>query len=121
MLQYLLPKMFHIIEALMKHAPEVLQMEDCVGALPLHSTCYNGAPLKIVKALVKADFDSVKEILRETGALPLHLACETEFESPLEVIDFLAESYPDALDAKNYSDKTPSDILRQQRFSGFSK
>mmetsp|Transcript_26305 Transcript_26305/g.37701 ORF Transcript_26305/g.37701 Transcript_26305/m.37701 type:complete len:124 (-) Transcript_26305:168-539(-) len=72
----------------------------------------HGAPLEIVKALVKADPDSVEEILSAHGSL-LHLACESEFISSLEVIDFLAEAYPEAMNIKNDDDQMPSDIIRQ--------
>lgn len=72
--------------------------------LPLHVACFSGAPLDLVKKLVKACPQAVR-MAANGGKLPLHIACETLAHS--SVITFLHSMYSEALYAIDESGNTP--------------
>jgi len=72
--------------------------------LPIHVACFSGAPLDLVKRLVRACPQGVR-MAANGGKLPLHIACETLAHS--SVITFLHRMYPEALYAIDESGNTP--------------
>lgn len=72
--------------------------------LPLHVACFSGAPLDLVKALVRACPQGVR-MAAHGGKLPLHIACETLAQS--SVIIFLHRVYSEALYAVDEAGNTP--------------
>jgi len=72
--------------------------------LPLHVACFSGAPLDLIKALVRACPQGVR-MAANGGKLPLHIACETLAQS--SVIIFLHRVYSEAMYIVDDAGNTP--------------
>ncbi|KAG7360584.1 ankyrin repeat domain protein [Nitzschia inconspicua] len=66
-----------------------------MGYTPLHYACGEGAPLDVVRYLVR-QFPGALGLPASSQALPLHWACSKRFPT-LDVISFLVAQYPRAL------------------------
>lgn len=72
--------------------------------LPIHVACFSGAPLDIVKILVRTYPQGVR-MAANGGKIPLHIACETLARST--IITFLHNMYSEAQYAIDESGHTP--------------
>jgi len=106
-----------IIQTFIKYSPEVVNMKDTSGALPIHFACFfRTTSLEVVQALISASPDSIK-VVDHYGELPLHSACWSD--ASLNVLNFLIESYPEGIDHMNkkMEERTPLDILKQNKYA----
>jgi ankyrin repeat protein len=103
-----------IIQTFIKILPEVVNMKDTRGSLPIHLACTLTTSLEVVQALISASPDSIK-VLDKYGELPLHNACHCF--AKLGVLNLLIESYPEGIDHKNKKEETPLDILKQNKYA----
>ena len=103
-----------ILQTFIKYAPEVLQMKDCLGWLPIHVACWNQASLEVIKTLLTASPDSIKAEDND-GWLPLHKVCTNG--GHLNVFNLLIKSYPEGLDHEDDEDETPLDFLEHSKYA----
>ncbi len=100
-----------IVSYLVEMYPESIKIQSrglLPGSmLPLHHACFEGASLEVIKYLITIYPASIK-IMSGDGSLPLHIACYSAFSgyrsTPLlETIQFLVETYPEAIMVKSTS------------------
>mmetsp|Transcript_2225 Transcript_2225/g.3410 ORF Transcript_2225/g.3410 Transcript_2225/m.3410 type:complete len:320 (-) Transcript_2225:83-1042(-) len=103
-----------IILTIFKYSPEVFQMKDMTGKLPIHDACWSWASLEVMQVLITASPDSIK-VEDNDVYLPLHWACL--IGASLDVLNFLIESYPEGIDHKDNRGKTPMDLLIQEKYA----
>ena len=103
---------FDVVETLIHNAaPEIAQIQDNNGKLPLHCACLCRSSFEIVAALVQAYPDGVR-VTDHQGKLPIHYACEER--APLNILNFLMEVYPESLDIQDgVCQYLPSDSLKK--------
>jgi len=99
-----------VVEALVKYAPEILQIRDDHGSLLIHDACEYRVSVDMLRILVEAYPESVKA-KTASGWLPLHYACWNG--ASLEMLNFLTEAYPESIDTRNSLNERPSDIFKQ--------
>jgi ankyrin repeat protein len=85
---------------LVETCPTICRERHENGWLPLEFAITKNAPLALIKLLV----NSWHEHGNPYWIMPLHLACL--FDAPLEVIYYLAQEFPDAMDEKDAADRT---------------
>ena len=80
------------------------------GMLPIHMACQNKAPvevpLPIVRFLVEHGGVGTLAARNRDGALPLHVLCESTNPS-LRTVQFLIQSYPEAVAVRTHSGQYP--------------
>jgi len=108
-----------VVQTLIAHAPETLQMQEGENkCLPLHTLCSNcdcDDFLEIVKAKVEAYPDGVT-IQNEERRLPIHQVCDcgnniSNLGRKLQILDFLIEEYPESILVKDEIDTTPPELF----------
>lgn len=77
--------------------------------LPIHEACINGAPIHLLKLLIKAYSEGPKQP-DQSHRLPLHHAAVHAANT--DVIELLAQEYPDSLHIEDNFDKTPIKCLQ---------
>lgn len=88
------PPSLHEIQPIVDGHPDSVKVRDKFGALPLHITCLNKAPLDVVQFLVSKYPFSVR-VKDKHGRLLLHIACSSEAQ--LDVVHFLVNQYPESV------------------------
>ena len=104
-----------IIQMMIKYAPEVLEMKNINGWLPIHSACIDGASLEVVQCLLTASPSTIK-VEDNDGRIPLHHACNRYGDVYLlDVLNFLIESYPEGIHCKDKYGETPLDYFADHK------
>ena len=75
--------------------------------LPIHAACFSGAPSMIIKALISACPQTVREKVNG-DKLPIHIACETGAHR--DSVVSLLEAYPDSLCVRDCRKSTALDL-----------
>jgi ankyrin repeat protein len=78
----------------------VSQAEPKTGWIPLHAACRYTNQLVIIQLLLDAWPDGVRAVTETEGWNPLHAACAHDQHS-VDIIQFLMEAYPDAVQIKS--------------------
>lgn len=79
------------------------------GSISLHLAIFNEAPDEIIEELIDANPKSVKRKSKKNKWLPLHIAvC---YGASSCVVEKLIWMYPEALEERDYIDRTPRDYL----------
>jgi ankyrin repeat protein len=82
------------VRSLIRSNPDAVRVRDAEDFLPLHWASCKNAPVEVLKILIEAWPDSVRETMK--GGLPVHLACRQG--ASLDRIKFLVEKYPKGLE-----------------------
>ncbi|KAL7510305.1 hypothetical protein ACHAXN_007274 [Cyclotella atomus] len=127
---------FPVIEMLIKAAPDVLSLTDKFDRTCLHLAVANGAtldsivnvdpitlketiieryPMTTMEVLELIHSTNIKQICQEDKSknLPLHTAMQRGCAAKCE--EFLIQEYPQAVDAMNIDNLTPSDLALKRR------
>ena len=97
-----------ILDTLVEAYREGPSADSETGRLPLHMACTGRAALPIFERIL--DLYPAAARIREnaTGSLPLHLIAESGVSDP-DVVNKLLICYPEAINGKNNSGRTPYD------------
>lgn len=87
--------------------PEILQIPDNDGWLPLHLACWYCQSLDVIQMLLRL-YPQAAEVSQKDGYLPLHLACYNR--SSIDTAKLLLEAYPRAVEVKNVHGDLPLHI-----------
>ena len=104
-----------VIVTFITHAPEVLQIKDRYGSLPIRHACAYGASLDVIKALVTGYPESLAHEGPIGGDLPLNYAIYNRASA--EVLSFLMESYPAVIDQEDNTGRTSLDHLIEKEYA----
>ncbi len=77
--------------------------------LPLHAACFSGAPVELVRALVKSYPNAVR-MAAYGDKLPIHIACETGCSR--DIVLSLVDAYPDSLCITECNGNTPLELCK---------
>mmetsp|Transcript_20523 Transcript_20523/g.29300 ORF Transcript_20523/g.29300 Transcript_20523/m.29300 type:complete len:370 (-) Transcript_20523:189-1298(-) len=108
-----------MVQIFIKNAPELLRMKNVHGHIPLTMACDWGAPLEVVKALVDAYPEGVRNAC-QMGSFPCHDACVVLAEradhikmlQSLSVLNVLLENFPESIDLE-FQNQTLPQFLRR--------
>ncbi|KAL7439097.1 hypothetical protein ACHAXM_006520 [Skeletonema potamos] len=82
--------------------------------LPLHAAILFGAPVSVIKAIIKANPNACSSP-EDQGMVPLHLAFRAG--SSEEVVVTLLEEYPEAIEMVDYKGRLPSMLMPKHSMS----
>jgi len=105
------------IQYMLKINPEIINVRDTNGMLPIHLAAETGRNNTILLLLKHDPSAASKRTEDENKRLPLHLAAEY---GHLEAIKVLYDAYPEAVFIHDRDGETPSQLARQSQ-SVFSR
>jgi hypothetical protein len=91
------------VKILLKKNPEIINLPDHRGWLPIHWCAYNNRNSEIMSLLIQANPESCYEVNKK-GKLPFQLACYNRY---VMMIDLLYQENPDAIHGLDYNGNTP--------------
>jgi len=133
---YLAP--LDILQGISKQTPNLITQKDIREMIPLHIACINGAPIEVVKWLIKQYNDQTNDstssstlVTTKDGKLPIHYAVEyicqsnedkenTKHSAPNDkdvmrftvVIQYLCSLSPHSIRIKDNKGHSPLDIVQ---------
>ena len=102
------------VKACYKAYPDALLHHSVSVGGPIHYACFFGASLDVVKYLNKKDPNSLLQANIAEGKTPLHLvcsSCDTAVNVRLDVVRFLTEKSPPALEMTDINGYTPLNLI----------
>ena len=103
---------FSEVKSLVDSHQESLRQADEFGMIPLHYASLYGAPLKVVKYLIKHYKGSI-EAKTNNGSLPIHLVVMDNNHHHL--IPYYLSLVPESAQARNNDNLRPCDIARAKK------